>query len=302
MTYQLQRKPQQDHQTIAAINRESSNGRTLIDNRISSIIQRKQFNTTSAQALVSLKSAIPQSQDVVQRVKNFQPATKIQSGKVTDRAHALTGITKIKLLGKRHPVNSKKAQQMFGKSGVVDPKKFNRFFHGHKAMDEMMSTAVTLAHAHTLHQQGQFDAAEDLVSLSDNARFPTSHMGHNVPGSQFQHPTSVNTQTYGSRGQAHGTFDRDRAQQVLAEQDPVNALKTGIAYSMNFGAQPPYAKNSLTKFKTAKEIEEADKAHNLREDYKDFVRDGRGPEVDSDEEWNPGKHKGRSVSPPRKRR
>lgn len=302
MTYLLQKKEIQDHRTIAAINGKGGKGRTLIDNRMSSVIQRKQFAHTSDQALVSLKSALSPGQDVVQRVKNFQPSTKIKSGKGTDRAKALNGIRKIKLLGKRHPVNSKKAQQMFGKSGVVDPKKFNRFFHGHKAMDEMMSTAVTLAHAHTLHQQGEFDAAEDVVSLSDYARFPTSHMGHHVPGSQFQHPTSVNTQTYGSRGMAHGSFDRDRAQLVLAEKDPVNALKTGIAYSMNFGAQPPYAKNSLKKFKTAKEIQEADQAHNLREDYKDYVRGGRGKEVAADKEWKPGKHTGRSVSPPRKRK
>ncbi|MBS7231634.1 hypothetical protein KHA90_11420 [Flavobacterium psychroterrae] len=273
----------------------------LVDNRPKSIVQRKMAISNTIMSS-PLKSLIPQGRQVFQRVSNLQEKTKIRAGRRKYRRRALKRIERIQLLGLRNVGQSAKARSMFGKSGVVDAKKFNRYFHGHKAMDEMMSTAVTLAHAHTLHQKGKFKAAKDIISLSDRARFPTSHMGHHVPGSRFQHPTSVKTQTYGSRGLAHGSFDRDRAKIVLAIRKPVKAIKTAIAYSMNNGAQPPYAKNSLTKFTTAKEIEEADKAHNLREDYKDYVRGGRGKEVAADEEWNPGKHRGRSVSPPRTRK
>lgn len=301
MTYYQQNKITADYDTSAAKHGGGRNGQTLIDNRIASTIQKKQFATTT-QSTVPLKLVNLQGQGVYQRVSNLQPDTAMRSGRRTHRKNEYSRIKMIKLLGRRNAAQSSKARRMFGRNGVVDAKKFNTSFHGHKAQDEMMSTAVTLAHAHTLYKKGRFAAAKDLVRLSDRARFPTSHMGHHVPGSRFQHPTSLKTETYGSRGLAHGSFDRDRAKLVLAERKPVRAIKTAIAYSMNNGAQPPYAKNSLKKFTTAKEIEDADKAHNLREDYKDFVRGRRGAEGPADRDWTPGTQKGRSVSPPRTRK
>lgn len=298
MNYYQQKKAIADNQTISA-KYSGHGGRTLVDNRISSTIQRKQAIDNAEINATPLKSVIPKGQHVFQRVSRLQAGTSIRSGSRKDRRRAMRRMKRIKLLGIRNLGQSAKARKMFGSNGVVDAKKFNRFFHGHKAMDEMMSTAVTLAHAHTLHKKGKYKAAKDLISLSDRARFPTSHMGHYVPGSRFQHPTSIKTQTYGSRGLAHGSFDRDRAKLVLAEKKPVKAIKTAIAYSMNNGAQPPYAKNSLKKFTTKAEIEEADKVHNLREDFKDYVRGRRGKEGPADRKWTPGKYRGRSVSPPR---
>ncbi|WP_163411022.1 hypothetical protein [Flavobacterium ajazii] len=301
MDYYQQKIFTKDNQTVAAKYGAGSNGRTLADNRNSLTIQRKQV-LDNCQPSVPLKPIIIKGQQVLQRVSRLQALTSMRSGNSKDRAKAIRRIKRINLLGIRNSNQSRNARRMFGKNGVVDAKKFNRYFHGHKAMDEMMSTATTLAHAHTLYKKGKFKAAKDLIRLSDRARFPTSHMGHYVPGSRFQHPTSANTQTYGRRGLAHGSFDRERAKLVLGIKKPVKALKTAIAYSMNNGAQPPYAKNSLKKFTTPAEIEEADKVHNLREDFKDYVRGRRGPEVPADDEWNPGKYRGRSVSPARTRK
>lgn len=301
MDYHKQKNLTKNNQTTAAIHDAGSNGRTLVDNRISSTIQRKQAIDNNQMKVTLSKSIIPR-QSVFQRVSRLQASTAMKSGNSKDRAKAIRRIKRINLLGIRNSSQSRNARRMFGKNGVVDAKKFNRYFHGHKAMDEMMSTATTLAHAHTLYKKGKFKAAKDLIRLSDRARFPTAYMGHYVPGSRFQHPTSANTQTYGRRGLAHGSFDRDRAKLVLGIKTPVKAFKTAIAYSMNNGAQPPYAKNSLKKFATPAEIKEADKVHNLREDFKDYVRGRRGPEVPADSEWNPGKYKARSVSPARTRK
>jgi soluble cytochrome b562 len=242
----------------------------------------------------------------VNPLKNISVTTKhssIRRQKSKHEARKILGFGS----GKRRADVLSKTQALVTANSQIDAKKFDSLFHrAHVKQDEMMSTSLTLDTADHLRSKGHVEAAKDLIEISHYLRVPTAWMGHHVKRkdgfeSVMQHPTSKNTEIYAPSGRNHGTFNLERDKHANSVNEAMDAPRHAVAFSMNNGMQPPFAKNSLSN---ASQHVDAKAAHNHREDLKDWVRGGRPQHTvrAANDSWEPGKFQGRDVSPPRQRK
>lgn len=184
-----------------------------------------------------------------------------------------------------------------------------RFRAAAPGMDEEISCQVTFEHGRSILSQGK-PAIKTFLSQSDKLRLPTSMTAHHVTmtdgtESRMVHPTSKDTMLYGAdvnakgnpRWTGHTTFDRGRAAYVRGGTDVDEFKERAVEYTLGSGAQPPFAKNSVSP----KPLTDTDAraAHLERERIKSLHPDyDASKKQDYDAAWYPDSSK-RGVSPVR---
>ena len=229
--------------------------------------------------------------------------------KVGGRAIALQARTAMPL-NMQFVLDEGQIQQMISAIRAGNKKEFKRLFRAAAPrMDEEISCESTYQAA-----QGMDDAqVRHLLITSDQTRMSTGATAHYVrmqdgSTSRMVHPTSdealmvdaERTAKGRIRTEGHTSFDTRRRDYVSVGTTVDEMRDRGIEYTLNYGAQPFMASNSVNPLPVAdpRVLE----AHELRErrksEHSEFD-ESRSQPIDAP--WYPGARK-RGVSPPRRRR
>lgn len=266
MEFAIQRKNQNIPFTVG---RAGNNGVHLTDNRLLGTTQKKMYSGSTS-APVQLMAA---SNAVVQMVSDEQLDAMVND------------------------IKNNNKEGFKAKFRAAAP-----------GMDEEISCQVTFDHARKLLPDT--NAIKTFLTRSDSIRLPTGVTAHyvNLPNgveSRLVHPTAHSEMMYGAlynnngnpRWVNHTSFDRERAEYVKNGTSIDEMADRAIEFTLGSGAQPPFAKNSMTAL--LPDEDQAHNAHILREKHK--ARHSRFDPTKTqpyDAPWYPDKSK-RGVSPVR---
>ncbi|WP_445711583.1 eCIS core domain-containing protein [Flavobacterium sp.] len=208
----------------------------------------------------------------------------------------------------RQPLKKKTEDNLVDAVKNNDKQKFKQIFRAAASgMDEMISCDVTFSQARS--RLANETKMREFLRASHETRHPTHEMGHNVSGTgkkqyEFAHPTSPDKVVYTTkktkkgnpRWIGHTGWDRARAKHVKEGKTIKEMQDRAIEFTLNSGAQPPFAKNSNIKRTYA----EALLGHNDREKLKSkHSKYDPKKKQKINAQWEPNRAK-RGVSPTRK--
>ncbi|NHN24915.1 DUF4157 domain-containing protein [Flavobacterium jejuense] len=207
----------------------------------------------------------------------------------------------------RQKLNKKTENSLVDAVKKNDKKKFKNIFRrAASGMDEMISCDVTFSQARS--RLSNESVMREFLRVSHATRHPTHEMGHNVSGTgkkhyEFVHPTSPDKVVYTTkktkkgnpRWIGHTGWDRARAKHVKEGKTIKEMQDRAIEFTLNSGAQPPFAKNSNVKRKYS----EAFSGHKKREKLKtQHSKYNPKKKQKINAKWEPNRSK-RGVSPTR---